>query len=325
VTARKKTLVESMSTPAAAPAAKTSAKSGHAEVEGVRITHPERVIDAESGHTKLDLARYYASIAEFMLPHLKSRPVSLVRAPEGVGHELFFQKHADVRTMPGVKDLPDLWEGHGALLEVPSAKALIAAAQMNVIEFHTWNSVRQKIDKPDRMIFDLDPGEGVAFAQVREGAQLMRALLDELGLASWLKTSGGKGLHVVVPMSARLDYDTVKAFSQRIVQHLAQTIPQRFVAKSGPANRIGKIFVDYLRNGFNATTATAFSARARPGLGVSIPIAWDELPEIRSGAHWTISDARDRLSFQKADPWADYWTCRQTMTAAMKRLADESP
>ena len=322
VTARKKTLVESMSAPA--PAAKTSSKSGNAEVEGVRITHPERVIDAESGHTKLDLARYYASIAEFMLPHLKSRPVSLVRAPEGVGHELFFQKHADVRTMPGVKDLPDLWEGHGALLEVPTAKALVAAAQMNVIEFHTWNSVRQKIDKPDRMIFDLDPGEGVAFAQVREGAQLMRALLDELGLASWLKTSGGKGLHVVVPMSARLDYDTVKAFSQRIVQHLAQTIPQRFVAKSGPANRVGKIFVDYLRNGFNATTAAAFSARARPGLGVSIPIAWDELPEIRNGAHWTISDARDRLSFQKADPWADYWTCKQTMTAAMKRLADES-
>ena len=321
VTAKKKTLVESMSSPA--PAAKNSApakKSGDTEVEGVRITHPERVIDASTGHTKLDLARYYASIAEFMLPHLKSRPVSLVRAPEGVGGELFFQKHADVRTMPGMKELPDLWEGHGPLLEVPSAKALIAAAQMNVIEFHTWNSVKQKVDKPDRMIFDLDPGEGVTFATVREGAELMRALLTELGLQCWLKTSGGKGLHVVVPMSARLDYDSVKAFSQQIVQHMAQTIPQRFVAKSGPANRVGKIFVDYLRNGFNATTAAAFSARARPGLGVSIPIAWDELPEMKSGANWTISDARDRLSFQKVDPWADYWRCKQTMTAAMKAL-----
>ena len=308
-----KTLAQRMARPAA--------KTGTAEVEGVRITHPERVIDASTGRTKLDLARYYASIAEFMLPHLKSRPASLVRAPEGVGGELFFQKHADVRTMPGVKELPDLWEGHGPLLEVPTAKALVAAAQMNVVEFHTWNSVKQKVDKPDRMIFDLDPGEGVAFDQVREGAQLMRALLEELGLQCWLKTSGGKGLHVVVPMSARLDYDTVKAFSQRIVQHLAQTIPQRFVAKSGPSNRVGKIFVDYLRNGFNATTAAAFSARARPGLGVSMPVAWDELPEIRSGAHWTIADARDRLSFQKADPWADYWKCRQTMTAAMKALA----
>ena len=315
VTARK------TSTTKAAPAAKAAAKAGSVEVEGVRISHPERVIDAKSGHTKLDLARYYAGIAPFMLPHLKSRPVSLVRAPEGVGHELFFQKHADVRTMPGVKDLPGLWADHESLLEIPSAKALVAAAQMNVVEFHTWNSVKQKVDKPDRMIFDLDPGEGVAFGQVREGAQLMRALLEELGLKCWVKTSGGKGLHVVVPMSARLDYDTVKAFSQRIVQHMAATIPQRFVAKSGGANRVGKIFIDYLRNGFNATTAAAFSARARPGLGVSMPLAWDELPDIRGGDHWTISDARDRLSFQKTDPWSDYWSCRQTMTAAMKALA----
>ena len=310
------------STTKSAPAAKKiAAKAGTAEVEGVRISHPERVIDAKSGHTKLDLARFYAGIADFMLPHLKSRPVSLVRAPEGVGHELFFQKHADVRTMPGVKELPGLWAEHDALLEIPSTQALVAAAQMNVIEFHTWNSVRQKVDKPDRMIFDLDPGEGIKFDQVREGAQLMRALLEELGLRCWLKTSGGKGLHVVVPMSARLDYDTVKAFSQRIVQHMAATIPQRFVAKSGGSNRVGKIFIDYLRNGFNATTAAAFSARARPGLGVSMPIAWDELPEVRGGDHWTISDARDHLSFRQADPWADYWKCRQTLTAAMKALA----
>jgi bifunctional non-homologous end joining protein LigD len=322
VTTKRKTLIESMSAPAGKTPAKpaSKAKAATAEVEGVRITHPDRVIDASTGRTKLDLARYYASIAEWMLPHLKSRPASLVRAPEGVAGELFFQKHADVRTMPGLKDLPDLWEGHGPLLEVPSAKALVSAAQMNVVEFHTWNSVKQKVDKPDRMIFDLDPGEGVAFAQVREGAQLTQALLQELGLRCWIKTSGGKGLHVVVPMSARLDYDTVKAFSQRIVQHLAATIPQRFVAKSGPTNRVGKIFVDYLRNGFNATTATAFSARARPGLGVSMPIAWEELPEITSGAQWTIADARDRMSFQKADPWADYWKCKQTLTAAMKAL-----
>lgn len=319
-TSEKAVTAKKTSIPARAPAAKVPAKAGTAEVEGVRISHPERVIDAASGHTKLDLARYYAGIAEFMLPHLKSRPVSLVRAPEGVGHELFFQKHADVRTMPGAKDLFGLWEGHDPLIEIPSAKALIAAAQMNVIEFHTWNSVKQKVDKPDRMIFDLDPGEGVKFDQVREGAQLMRALLEELGLRCWLKTSGGKGLHVVVPMSARLDYDTVKSFSQRIVQHMAATIPQRFVAKSGGSNRVGKIFIDYLRNGFNATTAAAFSARARPGLGVSIPIAWDELPEIRGGDHWTISDARDRMSFQKVDPWAEYWACKQTLTAAMKAL-----
>ncbi len=322
---RRKTLIESLSATQAKPTMTEPAarknKADTAEVEGVRITHPERVIDASSGHTKLDLARYYAAIAPWMLPHMKSRPASLVRAPEGVGGELFFQKHADVKTMPGVKDLPGLWEGHGALLEVSTAKALVAAAQMNVIEFHTWNSVKQKVTLPDRVIFDLDPGEGVDFAAVREGAELMRALLGELKLQAWLKTSGGKGLHVVVPLSPRRDYDEVKAFSKRVVEHLAQTIPQRFVAKSGPANRVGKIFVDYLRNGFNATTAAAFSARARPGLGVSMPVGWDELAEIRSGAEWTISNARDRLSFQKADPWADYGACKQTITAGLKVLA----
>jgi bifunctional non-homologous end joining protein LigD len=141
---------------------------------------------------------------------------------------------------------------------------------------------------------------------------------------SFLKTSGGKGLHVVVPLTPRDDWDRVKDFSQAIVQHLAKVLPDRFVAKSGASNRVGKIFVDYLRNGFNATTAAAFSARARPGLGVSMPIAWDELAAIRSGAQWTIADARDRLSFQKVDPWADYWRCRQTLTGAMKKLADET-
>ncbi|MGN6525290.1 MAG: DNA ligase D [Burkholderiaceae bacterium] len=319
-TAMTSTLSTHSTTPphARAGAAKSDAT---AQVAGVRITHPDRVIDAASGHTKLDLARYYESVADWILPHLKARPVSLVRAPDGVGGELFFQKHADPRTLPGVKQLEGLWEGHGALLEIADLKGLLAATQMNVIELHTWNSVKRTIAKPDRVIFDLDPGEGVDFAAVREGAQLVRALLDELGLKCWIKTSGGKGLHVVVPLAPRLDYDAVKGFSQRVVQHLAQTIPQRFVAKSGAPNRVGRIFVDWLRNGFNATTAAAFSARARPGLGVSMPIAWDELPDIKSGAHWTISNARDRLSFQKADPWADYAGCKQTLAKAIKALA----
>jgi len=144
---------------------------------------------------------------------------------------------------------------------------------MNVIEFHTWNSTIRNIDKPDRMVFDLDPGAGVAWTHVQEAALLTRALLTELGLSSWLKTSGGKGLHVVVPLAPRLPYDAVKDFSQAIVQHLVQTIPARFAAKSGPANRVGRIFVDYLRNKHGATTAAAFSARARRGLGVSMPVA----------------------------------------------------
>jgi bifunctional non-homologous end joining protein LigD len=212
------------------------------------------------------------------------------------------------------------WPGHTALLEVATAEALVGSAQMNVIEFHTWNSKATNIDKPDRMIFDLDPGEGTTWQQIQEAATLTRTLLTELGLESWLKTSGGKGLHVVVPLTPRLDYDTVKAFSQAVVQHMARTIPSRFVAKSGPSNRVGKLFIDYLRNGHGATTASAFSARARPGLGVSIPIHWDELPTIKSGAHWTIASAREHLSFQTVDPWAEYWNTKQSLGPAMKVL-----
>jgi bifunctional non-homologous end joining protein LigD len=206
------------------------------------------------------------------------------------------------------------------MLEVPTADALVSAAQMNVIEFHTWNSTTRQIDKPDRIVFDLDPGEGVTWARVQEAALLTRTLLEELGLKAWLKTSGGKGLHVVVPLAPRLDYDTVKGFSQAVVQHLAQTVPSRFVAKSGASNRVGKVFVDYLRNGLGATTAAAFSARARPGLGVSMPVSWEQLPALKSAAQWNIATAREHLSFQKSDPWADYWKCRQTLGKAMKRL-----
>jgi bifunctional non-homologous end joining protein LigD len=290
-------------------------------VGSVKVSNPERVIDPSTGLKKLDLVRYYESVAEWMLPHLKGRPVSLVRGPNGIAGELFFQKHDDKLSIAGMRELdPSLWPGHGALLEVPTAQALVNAAQMNVIEFHTWNSTVRKINQPDRIVFDLDPGEGVSWSQMQEAALLTRTLLDELGLKTWLKTSGGKGLHVIVPIVPRLDYDAVKDFAQSAVQHLARTIPSRFVAKSGASNRVGRIFVDYLRNSHGATTAAAFSARARPGLGVSMPVAWDQLMSLKSGAQWTIATAREHLSFQKQDPWVDYWTCRQTLATAIKRL-----
>jgi bifunctional non-homologous end joining protein LigD len=292
----------------------------------VKVSNPDRVIDASTGLKKIDLVHYYESIGEWMLPHLLRRPVSLVRGPTGVGGELFFQKHDDKLSIPKMRELdPGLWPGHAALLEVPSAEALANAAQMNVIEFHTWNSTTRAIDRPDRMVFDLDPGEGVGWPAVQEAAALVRTLLEELGLKSWLKTSGGKGLHVVVPLQPHFDYDVVKDFSQAVVQHLARTIPSRFVARSGPANRKGRIFVDYLRNGHGQTTAAAYSARARPGLGVSMPVDWDELSALKSGAQWTIRTARERLSFLKQDPWAAYWKSRQRLAAAMKRLGLEPP
>jgi bifunctional non-homologous end joining protein LigD len=304
---------------AVAPPAGPSPKGHH--VGSVQVSNPERVIDPSTGLTKLDLVRYYESVAEWMLPHLRGRPVSLVRGPSGIAGQVFFQKHDDKLSIPGIRELDEsLWPGHPSLLEVPTAHALVGAAQMNVIEFHTWNSTAKRVDRPDRMIFDIDPGEGVPWSRVQEAAVLTRTLLDELGLASWLKTSGGKGLHVVVPIAPKLDYDTVKNFSLAVVQHLARVLPSRFVTKSGASNRVGKIFVDYLRNTFGATTAAAFSARARPGLGVSIPVSWDQLGSLKGGAQWTIATAREHLSFQDADPWVDYWKSKQTLAGAMKKL-----
>jgi len=296
-------------------------KAGSSIVGGVKVSHPERIIDASTGITKLELVRYYESVADWMLPHLKGRPCSLVRGPTGVGGELFFQKHIESLQITGIKELDAaLWPGHAPLLEVPTAKALVAAAQMNVIEFHTWNALVKKIDQPDRVVFDLDPGEGERWERVQEAATLVRGMLQELGLQSWLKTSGGKGLHVVVPLTPRDDWDTVKAFAQAVVQHLAQVIPQRFTAKMGAANRVGKLFVDYLRNNHGATTAAAYSARSRPGLGVSMPIAWDDLAALKRSDQWTVRTAREHLSFQTVDPWLDYWRCRQTLTAGFKTL-----
>lgn len=287
----------------------------------LKITHPDRVIDSSSGLTKVDLVRYYESVAEWILPHLRGRPCSLVRAPTGIEGNLFFQKHIEKLSIPQVKILdPSLWPNHDALLEIATAGALISAAQMNVIELHPWNSTSRNISQPDRIVFDLDPGDGVPWSKVQEGAVLLRALLRELGLEAWLKTSGGKGLHVTVPIAPRHGAVVVKQFSKDVVEHIARVIPDRFVAKSGPANRIGRIFVDYLRNGQGATTVAAYSARARQGLSVSMPVSWDELPSLRGGAHWTIKTARDHLSLRAGDPWASLAKSRQSLGAAMRQL-----
>jgi bifunctional non-homologous end joining protein LigD len=196
---------------------------------------------------------------------------------------------------------------------------LLSAAQWNVVELHTQNALAKAYETPNRMVFDLDPGKGVAWPTIQEAALLMRAFLDELGLQPFLKTSGGKGLHVVVPIKPAYDWDTVKAFSQALVAHMAQTIPQRFVQKSGSSNRVGKIFIDYLRNGRGSTTVCAWSVRIRPGLGISVPIDWEELAAIKGGDHWTVATAHTRLD-RGNQPWAGYAKGARSLTGAMKRL-----
>ncbi len=204
---------------------------------------------------------------------------------------------------------------------MPDAAGLAQAAQMNVVELHTWNARRDRIDRPDRLAFDLDPGEGVAWEQVLEGAELVRVLLEELGLPAFLKTSGGKGLHVITPIKRLHDWDTVREFSQAVVQHLARTLPQRFVAKAGPRNRVGRIFVDWLRNGFGSTTVSAWSVRARPGLGISVPLRWDELQGLQSSAHWHLGNIEARLPEGNA-PWRGYAKAAMSLTPAMRMLQD---
>jgi bifunctional non-homologous end joining protein LigD len=309
----------------AAPAAKKRAKADAPAPDarlpaGLRVSNPDRLVDAQTGLKKIDIVRYYALVAPLMWPHLKDRPIAMVRAPDGIGGELFFQKHMDRYKMAGIEPLdPAVFPGHPPMVYVARPEGLLSAAQMNVIEVHTWNGVRTGIDKPDRVTFDLDPGEGVQWPQVQEAAQLVHAFLDELGLPGFLKTSGGKGLHIVVPLKRQFDWDTVKDFSQAVVQHLARTIPDRFVAKSGGSNRVGRIFIDYLRNGYGATTVCAWSARARPGLGISVPVRWDELGKLRGGAHWTVPTVHERLDVGN-DPWADYAGQRATLAKAMDAL-----
>jgi bifunctional non-homologous end joining protein LigD len=205
------------------------------------------------------------------------------------------------------------------MLEVPTAEGLLSAAQWNVVEFHTQNAVGKSYEKPNRMIFDLDPGKGIEWSQIQEAAMIMKAFLDQLELPSFLKTSGGKGLHLVVPLKPSYGWEEVKGFSQAIVQHIATTIPDRFSAKSGPANREGKIYIDYLRNGRGATTACAWSARTRPGLGISVPVAWEELPELKGGDHWRVSTVHTRLDTGNG-PWAGYNQSAVELTQAMKAL-----
>jgi bifunctional non-homologous end joining protein LigD len=286
----------------------------------LKVTNPDRIIDPSTGMTKLGLIRYYALVAALALEHLKGRPTALVRAPAGVAGELFFQKHSEVGKLPGIKQFPQALDpGHPPMLEVATTEGLLSAAQWNVVEFHTQNAFGKNYEKPNRVIFDLDPGQGVEWPKIQEAAQLMRAFLEELGLPAFLKTSGGKGLHVVVPLRPHYDWDTVKAFSKTVVEHMAATLPDRFAFKSGPKNRIGKIFIDYLRNGRGATTAAAWSARTRPGLGISVPVAWEELDVLRGGDHWTVQTAHTRLD-KGNEPWADYTKSAASITAAMKKL-----
>ncbi|WP_110951259.1 DNA ligase D [Pseudomonas bohemica] len=301
----------------ASPRAKVGTESATTSGK-IRLTHPERIIDPTSSATKRDLADYYIGISDWLLPQLANRPVALVRAPEGITGELFFQKNADRLAIPGIETMGKEYTGHPVML-INNIEALVGAVQMSAMELHTWNAVSDDLERPDRFILDLDPDPVLPWKSMVEATQLTLAVLEELGLKTFLKTSGGKGIHLVVPLTPKADWDAVKDFSHAIVKHIAKLLPDRFSAVSGPKNRVGRIFIDYLRNGLGATTISAYSVRTREGLPVSVPIFREELLEIKAANVWNIHNIHERLGELDSDPWADLGETRQTITAEMRR------
>jgi bifunctional non-homologous end joining protein LigD len=292
-------------------------KKKEVEIAGVRFSNPERVLYPEQGVTKEELGIYYARIADWILPHLKDRPLTLVRCPEGRAKQCFYQKHIG-ETVPAAVRRIDVGdpEPYGV---IDSLEGLLSLAQMGVLELHIWGSHRDKIEQPDYIVFDFDPDEGLDWDRVVEGALAMRAFLEDLGLRTFLKTTGGKGLHVVLPIVRKDDWDEVKAFTKAVSEKMVAAEPQKYTSKLPKASRKGKIFIDYLRNGRGATSICAYSTRARANAPVSVPLFWEELETDVRGNTYTLRTLPERLETLPSDPWADFFKVRQSITAAMKK------
>ncbi len=296
-----------------------SSSKGVSSMAGVTISNPERVLFPELNLTKLALAKYYETVSEWIVPHLQDRPLTLVRCPEGYTKECFYQKHANDRIPEAVGrvEIPEEDGGTACYMVADSLAALVGLVQMGVLELHTWGAKRDKLDRPDRMILDLDPDPAVPWQSVIEGALLARTLLDELNLASFVKTTGGKGLHVVVPLQRVHTWDEVKAFSKALADHLVRMIPERFIANMSKKQRKDKIYLDYLRNAKGATAVAAYSTRARAGASVSVPLAWDELSVDIPSNYFTVGNVPHRLNDLRQDPWKGYFTAKQRITRTM--------
>ncbi|MBI4410737.1 MAG: DNA ligase D [Gemmatimonadetes bacterium] len=298
----------------------SSRRAGPVQVAGVRLTNPDRVLYPAEAISKLELARYYETVAEWILPHVKDRPLTLVRCPEGHEKECFFQKHAPELIGPGLEKVEVAEEkGAATYLAITSLPGLIWLVQMGVLELHVSNARQDRPERPDQIVFDLDPGPGVEWRAVLEAARRMRDRLEELGLTSFVKTTGGKGLHVVVPLARRHDWDEVRTFARAVAEDIARTAPDRFTVQMAKAERDGKIFLDYLRNARGQTAVVAYSTRARAGAPVATPLAWDELePGIRSDS-FNIRNLPERLSGLEQDPWAGFAETVQWIGAAARR------
>ena len=284
-------------------------------VEGVRLSNPDKILYPEQGITKGDLADHYVAVADAMLPHVAMRPITMVRCPTGRQQKCFYQRHAGAGvpsqiekvTVPGF-DNPYLF-----LRDLPG---LIALVQMGVLEVHPWGVRVERPDRPDRIIFDLDPGEGLGFDAVVDAALDVRERLDGLGLTSFVKTTGGKGLHVVLPIAPVHDWPTVKGWTKALSEAMAADAPDRYLTRIAKAERTGRIFIDYLRNDPTSTAVGPYSTRARPGAPVAMPLDWEQLTHDLDPARFTVRTAAEWVANRESDPWAELGQSNQKLPDA---------
>jgi bifunctional non-homologous end joining protein LigD len=288
--------------------------SGLPITSAVNITHPERIVFKQDGITKGRVADYYREVADRLLPEMANRPLSVVRCPDGAQGQCFFQKHHSDALGNNVKPVAlKQKSGKEDYLYVGDAEGLLELVQMNTLEFHPWGSKVKAPEKPDRMVFDLDPGQGVTWAKVKAAARDIRARLRQAGLESYLRLSGGKGLHLVVPIAAGPSWDEVKDFCGAFAEAMAVHAPEKYVATMSKAKRNGVIFIDWLRNGRGATSVCSWSLRARDHATVAMPLRWEELAKVSSPGMYTLERALKRARSLRADPWEGIDTLRQKL------------
>jgi bifunctional non-homologous end joining protein LigD len=306
--------------PPVARAFKARATGARATVEGVEISHPDRILYPDLKLTKIEVARYYASIKEWIVPHVGGRPLTLVRCPEGVSGGCFFMKHSKVWAPKAlrrvrIKERTKL----GEYLIADDISGIVSLAQMDVLEIHTWNSIFEDVERPNRLVFDLDPGDEVNWPAVARGARMIRDALTALKLESFVKTTGGRGLHVVVPLTPHADWKQCLDFSRALSERFEQAQPKLYTTAFAKAGRSRKILIDYLRNNRTNTSIAAYSTRAREGAPVSVPLTWEELRGSLDPRSFTVLTVPKRLARLKTDPWAGYWKCRQRITVQLVR------
>jgi bifunctional non-homologous end joining protein LigD len=309
--------------PARASSAIITAKAPRARtetIEGVTLTHPDRPLWPNI--TKRDLVQYWQAVADHALPGLVQRPLAIVRCPEGVDGEHFFQKHGHGTMPPGIRDGT---ADKAPYLAIDGLQGLVAMAQMSAIELHAWGATEADPLHPDQLVFDLDPGEGVKVPEIVAAALDMRDKLEAIGLASFCRTSGGKGLHVVVPLKPEQPWDPVRAFCKSVAETMSEANPEKYLAHVKIADRRGRILIDWLRNGLGATAVASFCPRARLGAGVATPLAWQEVTPKLDLRAFTLRTVPDRLAKLKADPWADFDKARRTLPAAPRQAEKAQP